>query len=99
MCSGCRGRSDGGGEARMVHEADPLVILEVLPGGAVARLTLNRPHVLNALNMAMAQRLIDVLEEVSERREVRAVILTGAGERAFSAGGDLKRGRGMTEAR
>ena len=80
----------------MVHEADPLVLLEFLRGGAVARLTLNRPHVLNALNTAMAQRLIEILEEVSERREVRAAILTGAGERAFCAGGDLKERMGMT---
>jgi enoyl-CoA hydratase len=44
----------------------------------------------------MAQRLIDVLEEISERREVRAVILTGAGDRAFCAGGDLKERMGMS---
>ena len=80
----------------MAHETDPLVLLEFLRGGAVARITLNRPHVLNALNMAMAQRLIEILAEVSERREVRAVILTGAGERAFCAGGDLKERMGMT---
>ena len=36
----------------MAHETDPLVLLEFLRGGAVARITLNRPHVLNALNMA-----------------------------------------------
>jgi enoyl-CoA hydratase len=55
----------------------------------VAVLTLNRPEKLNALNYALIDRLLAVLDEIEVDDTVRAVILTGAGERAFSAGGDI----------
>ena len=57
--------------------------------GSVRHLTLNRPHVLNALNAAVFDRLETELEEIRSNPDVRAVIVTGAGERAFSAGADL----------
>jgi enoyl-CoA hydratase len=57
--------------------------------GAVALLTLNRPEKLNALNCAVVDRLLALLDEIELASEVRAVILTGAGERAFSAGADI----------
>jgi enoyl-CoA hydratase/carnithine racemase len=55
----------------------------------IALLTLNRPHKLNALNYEMIDRLMAHLDRIEVTPEVRAVILTGAGERAFSAGGDI----------
>lgn len=55
----------------------------------VALLTLCRPEKLNALNYALIDRLMALLEEVEADMSVRAVILTGAGDRAFSAGGDI----------
>ena len=55
----------------------------------VAILTLNRPQKLNALNYALIDRLLAVLDAVEVDDSVRAIILTGAGERAFSAGGDI----------
>ncbi|MDX8468966.1 crotonase/enoyl-CoA hydratase family protein [Mesorhizobium sp. VK23B] len=55
----------------------------------VAVLTLNRPEKLNALNYALIDRLLAILDRVETDDDVRAVILTGAGERAFSAGGDI----------
>jgi enoyl-CoA hydratase len=55
----------------------------------VALLTLNRPEKLNALNYATNDRLLALLEEIEQDDSVHAVILTGAGERAFSAGGDI----------
>jgi enoyl-CoA hydratase/carnithine racemase len=58
--------------------------------GAVALVTLNRPDVLNALNYALIDRMMDVLDEVEDDRNVRAIVLTGAGERAFSAGADIR---------
>jgi enoyl-CoA hydratase len=64
--------------------------------GAVALLTLNRPHVLNAMNTAMGVRLAELMDEIAEDAAVRVVVLTGAGERAFCAGGDLKERQGMT---
>jgi enoyl-CoA hydratase/carnithine racemase len=57
--------------------------------GAVGILTLNRPSVLNAWNAAMRARLVEALDELEADETVRAVILTGAGDRAFGAGQDL----------
>jgi enoyl-CoA hydratase len=64
-----------------------LVLGEVRDG--VAILTLNRPEKLNALNYALIDRLLSILDAVEIDGSVSAVILTGAGERAFSAGGDI----------
>lgn len=55
----------------------------------VALLTLNRPDKLNALNYEMIDRLMAHLDDIEVTADVSAVILTGAGERAFSAGGDI----------
>ena len=57
--------------------------------GSVAILTLNRPEKLNALNYALIDRLVALLDEIENAPDLRAVILTGAGERAFSAGADI----------
>jgi 2-(1,2-epoxy-1,2-dihydrophenyl)acetyl-CoA isomerase len=57
--------------------------------GATALITLNRPAVFNAVDLSMATLLKTSLEEASQDRRVRAVILTGAG-RGFCAGGDLR---------
>ena len=57
--------------------------------GPVARLTLNRPRRLNAYNVAMRDELFVLLEAVRDDPDVRAVALSGAGERAFCAGADL----------
>lgn len=55
----------------------------------VARLTLNRPESFNALNDEILLKLRDALGEAAERKDIRAVVLTGAGN-AFCSGGDLK---------
>lgn len=60
-------------------------------------LTLNRPEVMNALNLPMLLELQQVLREVWFSREVRVIIITGAGEKAFCAGADLKEREGMSE--
>jgi enoyl-CoA hydratase len=67
--------------------------------GTVALVTLNRPHVLNAMSTAMGVRLGEAMAEIAEEPGVRVVVLTGAGERAFCAGGDLKERQGMTPER
>jgi len=56
--------------------------------GGVAVITLNRPDRLNAMTPALFQALMDRLDEARDDRQVRVVIITGAG-RAFSAGGDI----------
>lgn len=57
--------------------------------GPIAVLTLNRPHKLNALDYATIDRLMALLDGIEADDTLRAAILTGAGERAFSAGGDI----------
>lgn len=57
--------------------------------GAVRRITLNRPEKLNAWNKSMREQLIAALKDAELDAEIRAVILTGAGNRAFGAGQDL----------
>jgi enoyl-CoA hydratase len=57
--------------------------------GPVALLTLNRPAKLNALNYALIDRLMAILDLVEDDSGIRAIVLTGAGERAFSAGADI----------
>ena len=58
--------------------------------GSVLILTINRPEVRNALNLAVIQGIGAALDEASEDAEIGAVVLTAAGDRAFSAGIDLK---------
>jgi 2-(1,2-epoxy-1,2-dihydrophenyl)acetyl-CoA isomerase len=55
----------------------------------VAWITLNRPAALNALNLQMAKELYDVANRCGADKSVRAAVLTGGGERAFCAGGDV----------
>jgi enoyl-CoA hydratase len=55
----------------------------------IALVTLNRPGKLNALNYALIDRLMAVLDRLEADPAVRAVVVTGAGGRAFSAGGDI----------
>jgi enoyl-CoA hydratase len=61
--------------------------------------TLNRPEVLNAINTQMGHDQLDLWSRLTaEPGSLRAVVLTGSGERAFCAGGDLKERDGMTQA-
>lgn len=68
--------------------SDDVILCDVAEG--IATVTLNRPKAMNALNRALRQRLADVMRAVDADDNVRVVILTGSGERAFTAGLDLK---------
>ncbi len=70
-------------------EPDELVLVAHLCRGRVAVITLNRPHADNAITTELAAQLIEALETAAARPSVRAAIITGAGDRAFSVGGDL----------
>lgn len=63
--------------------------------GGIATITLNRPARYNALGARIVEELGDALEEIEGSGEVRVVILTGAGDRAFCSGVDLKERAGM----
>lgn len=65
-----------------------LILTEIADG--VATVTLNRPEAMNALSKALRHRLFEVMRDLDADERVRAVILTGAGMRAFTAGLDLK---------
>ena len=73
------------------------MLLEYVSGGRVAVVTLNRPHADNAITTELAAALIEILETVAARTSVRVAILTGAGDRAFSVGGDLRQRKAMTK--
>lgn len=78
-----------------MEEPAPLVLSERLEGG-VALLTLNRPDRRNALSPGLVAALHDAVLAAGQDAEVRAVVITGAGDRAFCAGGDLG-GGGFTD--
>ncbi|MCF6136235.1 enoyl-CoA hydratase-related protein [Pseudalkalibacillus berkeleyi] len=63
----------------------------------IAYVTLNRPEVLNCFNFDTLKHLGEVVEEIHHNPEARVVIFTGAGEKAFSAGADLKERKTLTE--
>ena len=58
--------------------------------GAVAVITLNRPEILNAWHMKMRAALVEALDAAEADEAVRAIVMTGAGERAFCAGWDME---------
>ncbi len=68
------------------------------PNPHVLLVTLNRPDASNAFNTQMARDLVSVFEEIGlDADDVRCVVMTGAGDRAFCAGGDLKERNGMSD--
>jgi len=67
-----------------------MALVEIERGDGVAVLTLNRPEAMNALSRALQHELYDAVEAVEADPSVKVIIITGAGERAFSAGLDLK---------
>lgn len=64
---------------------DLLVVLD----GPVARITLNRPTKLNTMTPAMGKQLLELVDAINFNDEIRVVVLSGTGTRAFSAGSDV----------
>lgn len=75
-------------------ENEELVVLS--RSGHVAVVTLNRPGALNSLNKDMCVTLHGILDEIELDDSIRAVIVTGSGEKAFCAGMDLRERNGMS---
>ena len=78
-------------------EPDQPVLVEYLSRERVAVITLNRSHADNAITTEMAARLTKILESIAVRPAVRVVIITGAGDRAFSVGSDLRQRQDMSK--
>ncbi|GAB20632.1 putative enoyl-CoA hydratase [Gordonia effusa NBRC 100432] len=72
----------------MTNETSLAVLVE--NRGHVAVITINRPEARNAVNSAVADGLGIALEEADQNPEIRAIVLTGSGDRSFCAGADLK---------
>jgi len=72
------------------------ILVEKVDGG-VGVVTLNRPSKLNALSYALATELDAALTDFEHDDEIRAVVITGAGERAFSAGADIHEMAGISQ--
>ena len=76
--------------------ADAKVLYEVKD--QIARITLNRPEALNAVNREMVASIVGYCKEANEDNDVQIVIFKANGERAFSVGGDVKdRARANTQ--
>ena len=77
----------------MKPEADlPIVVRQQ---GQVGRLTINRPKALNAINRAMVRSLRSALDAWRDDPAIEAVVIEGAGDRAFCSGGDIRQVRDM----
>lgn len=80
----------------MAQEYKTLLVDEAAPD--ILSVTLNRPEAANAFNTLMARELIEVFELIGmEPDSHRVVILSGSGDKAFCAGGDLKERNGMSD--
>jgi len=72
--------------------------VELTHVGAISTITINRPSSLNSLNRETLEALAGAIAQVADRSEVRCVIVTGAGDRAFVAGADIEAMSSMGEA-
>jgi len=66
--------------------------------GDIAYVTFNRPQARNALTFAMYDRLVEICATADEDRSIRAMVLTGAGDKAFAAGTDISQFRAFDKA-
>ena len=72
-------------------------VIRVTDHNHVREIELHRPDALNALSTAMARELVDVTTESATAADVRVVVLTAAGDRAFCVGADLKERNAMSD--
>jgi enoyl-CoA hydratase len=71
-------------------------LIQLAREDAVAVLTIDRPEAMNALDVATLEELRDRLTELRADDDVRVIVLTGAGEKAFAAGADIKYMSGLS---
>lgn len=75
-------------------EAQPTILYDVADG--IATVTFNRPEARNAFTFEMYERLVEICETVNADSSIRAMVLTGAGGRAFAAGTDIAQFRAFS---
>src|SRR6201996_1065870 len=64
----------------------------------IARLTFNRPQARNALTFAMYEQMASICDDINSDRSIKALILTGAGDKAFASGTDISQFRAFKSA-
>src|SRR3954468_2155744 len=79
------------------EEPEHSVLVDYRKDDKIAVITLNRPHADNAITTEMGALLTEIVETIAVKTAVRVVVLTGAGERAFSVGSDLRQRKNMTK--
>ena len=90
MQSSENGASPTGATTRATEQAEASQDLIYSKNGPIATITINRPNKLNTITPAMGQALFDISADINADNNIRVVILTGTGEKAFSAGSDVK---------
>ena len=88
---------DFGQPSADAEEPESSVLVDYRQADQIAVVTLNRPHADNAITTEMGARLTEIVETIAVRTAVRVVVLTGAGDRAFSVGSDLRQRNKMTK--
>ncbi|MEQ8504397.1 MAG: enoyl-CoA hydratase [Rhodospirillales bacterium] len=78
-------------DADLAAQAGEDILYEVRDN--IGFLTFNRPQARNAMTFAMYERMAQICVEAGEKRDIRALVLTGAGEKAFAAGTDMSQFR------
>ena len=66
--------------------------------GGIARMTFNRPQARNALTFAMYEQMASICQSINEDRTIKALILTGTGDKAFASGTDISQFRAFKTA-
>jgi enoyl-CoA hydratase len=79
----------------MTRSFETLAISRPVEG--ILQVAFNRPAAMNAINTQTGRDLLSVLTTVVQEEDVRVLLLTGTGDKAFSAGGDLKERQGMSD--
>ncbi|MCD2443420.1 enoyl-CoA hydratase/isomerase family protein [Agromyces sp. SYSU K20354] len=72
----------------MIQSPHENILIDV--DGAIATITLARPEKLNSVTQEMSDALVSLIEHANDDDEIRVIILTGSGERAFCAGSDIR---------
>ncbi|CAO4145711.1 Short-chain-enoyl-CoA hydratase [Methylorubrum aminovorans] len=81
----------------MNADAETDELLFAVDAAGIARITLNRPQARNALTFAMYRGLVELCERIEADRAIKAVIITGAGDKAFAAGTDIAQFRSFSK--
>ena len=89
---------DGTTDEASSPQPERSLLVRVSADGRIVTLTLNRPAARNALDRALVRELSEALAPLRARAEVRELVLTGAGDRAFCSGADLRERLTMTPA-